>query len=120
MASGGVATLDVTIIQTATYNVIAQSKGGDPDNVVMAGAHTDSVQAGPGINDNGSGTISILEVAVKLANFSTNNAVRFGWWSGEEEGLLGATHYVSELSQEEQDKIRLYLNFDMVASPNFV
>lgn len=55
-----------------------------------------------------------------MAKFSTKNAIRFGWWSGEEEGLLGAEHYVSTLSQDERDKIRLYINFDMIASPNFV
>lgn len=103
-----------------SYNVIATTKGGDKDNVLAVGAHTDSVQAGPGINDNGSGTIGILEVALQLAKFSTKNAIRFGFWSGEEEGLLGAEHYVTTLAQEERDKIRLYLNFDMIASPNFV
>lgn len=100
--------------------MIAQTKGGDKENVLAVGAHTDSVQAGPGINDNGSGSIGILEVALQLSKFSTNNAIRFGWWSGEEEGLLGAEHYVTILPQEERDKIRLYINFDMIASPNFV
>lgn len=100
--------------------MIAQTKTGDKENVVMVGAHTDSVEAGPGINDNGSGTIGILENALALTEFSVNNAVRFGWWSGEEEGLLGSEFYVANLSQEEQDKLRIYLNFDMIASPNFV
>lgn len=103
-----------------SYNVIAETKGGDHNNVLMLGAHTDSVEAGPGINDNGSGTIGILEVALQLTKFAVNNAVRFGWWSGEEEGLLGATYYVSQLTPEENKKIRLYMNFDMIASPNFV
>ncbi|KAI9047093.1 hypothetical protein LZ554_009166 [Drepanopeziza brunnea f. sp. 'monogermtubi'] len=119
-ASLPMASLEVQVINTVTYNVIAQTKGGDSENVLMVGSHTDSVEAGPGINDNGSGTIGILEVALQLAKFSTNNAVRFGWWSGEEDGLLGAEHYVAELPQEERDKIRIYLNFDMIASPNFV
>jgi Zn-dependent M28 family amino/carboxypeptidase len=74
---------------------------------------------GPGINDNGSGTISILEIAIQLTNFTINNAVRFSWWSAEEEGLLGATYYVSTLSHPELDKIRLFLDFDMMASPNY-
>ncbi|KAH9209276.1 putative leucine aminopeptidase 2 [Leptodontidium sp. 2 PMI_412] len=120
VASGGTASLNVIVTVVGTYNVIAETKGGDHENVIMAGAHTDSVEAGPGINDNGSGTIGILEVALKLTAFSTTNAVRFGWWSGEEEGLLGAEHYVANLSDEEAKKIRLYLNFDMIASPNFV
>jgi Zn-dependent M28 family amino/carboxypeptidase len=100
--------------------VVAQTRGGDPNNVLVVGGHTDSVAAGPGINDNGSGSIGILEVAIQLSKFSTNNAIRFGWWSAEEEGLLGAEHYVSTLPQSELDKIRLYINFDMIASPNFV
>ncbi|KAF2462418.1 hypothetical protein BDY21DRAFT_331354 [Lineolata rhizophorae] len=107
-------------IKAFTNNVIAQSKCGDQDDLLMLGAHTDSVAAGPGINDNGSGSIGILEVAIQLAKYGVNNAVRFGWWSGEEEGLLGSTYYVSQLTDEEIAKIRLYLNFDMIASPNYV
>lgn len=102
-----------------TINVIAQTKNGDPNNVIMVGAHADSVDAGPGINDNGSGSIGILEVALNLAKYRTNNAVRFAWWSAEEFGLLGSEYYVRTLPKEEQDKIRLYLNFDMIASPNY-
>ena len=104
-----------------TYNVIAETKGGDHNNVVFLGAHTDSVEAGPGINDDGSGTIGNLEVAKALSKFSTTNAVRFGFWTAEEFGLLGSTYYVSQLNQsaEEIAKVRLYLNFDMTASPNY-
>lgn len=76
--------------------------------------------SGPGINDNGSGTIALLEIAKQLTAFSTNNAVRFGWWSAEEVGLVGSTAYVEDLSPEELAKITLYLNFDMLASPNYV
>ncbi|KAK8205723.1 hypothetical protein IWZ01DRAFT_52635 [Phyllosticta capitalensis] len=111
----------VSIIENrTTNNVIAQTKGGDANNVLMLGAHADSVDAGPGINDDGSGSIGILEVALQLAQFSVNNAVRFAWWSAEEFGLLGSTHYVETASTATLDKIRLYLNFDMIASPNFI
>jgi Zn-dependent M28 family amino/carboxypeptidase len=82
------------------------------------GAHSDSVPEGPGINDNGSGSAAILEVAIQLSKFAIKNRVRFGWWTAEEEGLLGAEQYVGLLSPEELFKIRLYLNFDMVASGN--
>ncbi|KAG8161227.1 hypothetical protein KVR01_009491 [Diaporthe batatas] len=101
------------------YNVIAQTKGGDPNNVLQLGAHMDSVAAGPGINDNASGGIALLAIAYDLAkeNYTVNNAVRFSWWSAEEEGLIGSQHYVNGLSEEERQKIRLYLNFDMIASP---
>lgn len=104
---------------STTFNVIAETIGGDHDNVIHMSGHSDSVAAGPGINDNGSGTISLLEVAIQLTNFSVTNAVRFSWWSGEEEGLLGATYYVSQQPQSELDKIRLMLDFDMMASPNY-
>ena len=103
-----------------SYNVIAQTKGGDANNVLVLTAHTDSVDAGPGINDNGSGSIGLLEIAVQLARFSVDNAIRFVWVAAEEFGLLGSTYYVSQLSEEERNKIRLELNFDMIASPNFV
>lgn len=101
-------------------NVIAQSKWGNPSNVVMAGAHLDSVQAGPGINDNGSGSAAILEVAEQMAKVKPTNAVRFAWWGAEESGLIGSNEYVAGLSEAEKDKIALYLNFDMVGSPNHV
>jgi Zn-dependent M28 family amino/carboxypeptidase len=110
--------LTSTVKNATTYNVIAQTTAGDQDNVIHIGGHSDSVAAGPGINDNGSGTISILEIALQLTKFTVNNAVRFSWWSAEEAGLLGATYYVLQLSQEEKDKIRLFLDFDMMASPN--
>lgn len=88
--------------------------------MVMLGAHTDSVEAGPGINDNGSGTIGLLAIARALTHFKLNNAVRFGWWTAEEFGLLGSEFYVNSLSEKELEKVRLYLNFDMIASPNYV
>ncbi|KAJ3565250.1 hypothetical protein NP233_g7753 [Leucocoprinus birnbaumii] len=102
-----------------TANVVATTKIGDHDNVITIGGHTDSVPEGPGINDNGSGSMAVLELARQLPNFKVNNAVRFGFWAGEEFGLLGAKHYAEHLSKEETSKIALYLNFDMLASPNF-
>ena len=103
-----------------TSNVIAESKSGDPNNVIMAGAHLDSVNAGPGIQDNGSGSAAILEVAEQMAKVNPRNKVRFAWWGAEESGLVGSTYYVNNLSPEEQAKITLYLNFDMIGSPNHV
>lgn len=101
-----------------SWNVIAQTKRGNPRNVVMLGAHSDSVDAGPGINDNGSGSIGLLTVAKALTHFRVNNAVRFGWWTAEEFGLLGSEYYVEHLSPAELEKVRLYMNFDMIGSPN--
>jgi Zn-dependent M28 family amino/carboxypeptidase len=85
----------------------------------MIGAHLDSVNAGPGIQDNGSGSAAILETALQMAKVKPRNKVRFAWWGAEESGLVGSTHYVNSLSQEELDSIALYLNFDMIASPNY-
>ena len=106
---------------TATsYNVIAETPQGNPNNVIMVGAHLDSVNAGPGIQDNGSGSAAILETAVQMAKVKPRNKVRFAWWGAEESGLVGSTYYVENLPQEEIDKIALYLNFDMIGSPNYV
>ncbi|MGR0220437.1 M28 family peptidase [Agromyces sp. ZXT2-6] len=101
-------------------NVIAEKTGVNDDNVVMAGAHLDSVQAGPGINDNGSGSAALLDLAEKISKLEPQNTIRLAWWGAEESGLIGSEEYVAELSQEEQDRIALYLNFDMVASPNYI
>ncbi|KAL8764865.1 MAG: hypothetical protein Q9209_007849 [Squamulea sp. 1 TL-2023] len=123
LTGGATLVADINVISIrenrTTYNVIAQTKGGDPNNVLVLTAHTDSVDEGPGINDNGSGTVGILEVAIQLAKYSVNNAIRFVWVSAEEFGLLGSEFYVASLSDAEKAKIRLDLNFDMIASPNY-
>jgi Zn-dependent M28 family amino/carboxypeptidase len=103
-----------------TFNVLAEKTGRNDENVVMAGAHLDSVLAGPGINDNGSGSAAILEAAEQLAHVTPQNTLRFAWWGAEESGLVGSTNYVNGLSQAEKDRIALYLNFDMVGSPNYI
>jgi Zn-dependent M28 family amino/carboxypeptidase len=109
--------------QRSTPNVVAETPGGDPHDVVMLGAHLDSVPAGPGINDNGSGSAALIETALQLAKADKHgrhpNKVRFALWSAEELGLLGADHYVQQLSPEQREDISLYLNFDMIASPNY-
>ncbi len=104
----------------STSNVLAESRGGNPANVVMVGAHLDSVAEGPGINDNGSGTAAILETAQQMAKVSPRNKVRFALWGAEEAGLVGSYEYVFGLSDEERAKIAMYLNFDMIGSPNYV
>ncbi|MFF3019844.1 M28 family metallopeptidase [Streptomyces sp. NPDC057939] len=115
-------TLDIRELREnrKTYNVIAETKGGDENNTVFLGAHLDSVAAGPGINDNGSGSAGILQVAQRLASQQTKikNKVKFGWWSAEEYGLLGSEAYVASLTEEQKKQIKLYLNFDMIGSPN--
>ena len=107
-----------------TYNVIAESTKGNRKNVVMAGAHLDSVGGGEGINDNGSGSAALLEAAEAMAKGRTpKNRLRFAWWGAEELGLLGSEYYVADMAENQPkkfQKIALYLNFDMVASPNYV
>ncbi|WP_103961602.1 M28 family peptidase [Nonomuraea solani] len=115
-----------TVLQSFTYNgatgynVIADWPGGDPNDILMTGAHLDSVTAGPGINDNGSGSASILETALEVARQSLQPAkhLRFAWWGAEELGLRGSQFYVNNLPAAERARIKGYLNFDMVGSPN--
>ncbi|ONI85076.1 hypothetical protein ALI22I_32100 [Saccharothrix sp. ALI-22-I] len=112
--------VDFTSETRTSWNVFAESRDGLADNTVMAGAHLDGVQDGAGINDNGTGSAALLEIAVRMAKVKTNNLVRFAWWGAEEEGLLGSEHYIATLPQAERDRIALYLNFDMVGSPNYL
>lgn len=115
---------DTTNETKTTYNVTAETAKGDPNNVVMAGAHLDSVDGGAGINDNGSGSATILTVAEELAKAKKlTNKVRFAWWGAEEAGLLGSQHWVYDMYDNNPsalEDISLYLNFDMVGSPNYV
>jgi Zn-dependent M28 family amino/carboxypeptidase len=100
-------------------NVIAQTKTGSTSDVVMSGAHLDSVPEGPGINDNGSGVAAVLETALQLGSSpGIHNAVRFGFWGAEELGLIGSRKYVQSLDINALKDIALYMNFDMLASPN--
>jgi Zn-dependent M28 family amino/carboxypeptidase len=105
-----------------TKNILADSRRGDPDKVVVAGAHLDSVVPGPGINDNGSGSSTILEIAEEMAELGIRprQQLRFAFWGAEESGLLGSEHYVSQLSDEELQAIWANLNFGMLGLPNYV
>ena len=126
LAAGAVnLTVDLRTLveQRETFNVIAETKRGDADNVIMLGSHLDSVVGGAGINDNASGTSTILTVAEEIASpkYKLDGKVRFAWWGAEETGLVGSTFYVNELAKTPgalQD-IATYLNFDMLGSPNF-
>jgi Zn-dependent M28 family amino/carboxypeptidase len=113
---------DTAVVTTATSNVIADTPGGRNDRVVVVGAHLDSVREGPGINDNGSGSSTILEIALQLAKLNINpvNKIRFAFWGAEEDGLIGSQFYVDHLPRRELNNLLLNLNFDMVGSPNFV
>jgi Zn-dependent M28 family amino/carboxypeptidase len=111
--------LNAGVRNERTRNVIAQTKTGSTANVVAVGAHLDSVPDGPGINDNGSGVAAVLETALQLGNSpQVSNAVRFGFWGAEELGLLGSKNYIQSLNVDALKDIALYLNFDMLGSPN--
>ena len=112
-----------TLIEPRTSsNVIAEWPFGRRDRVVMAGAHLDSVTEGPGINDNGSGSSVLLEIAEEISDLGIKprNRIRLAFWGAEEAGLVGSTYYVSQLSARQLKNISVYLNFDMIGSPNFV
>ncbi|MFI5997808.1 M28 family metallopeptidase [Streptomyces sp. NPDC051362] len=102
------------------YNLIADWPGGDTGRVVMAGSHLDSVTAGPGINDNGSGSAAVLETALAVARstYQPTKHLRFAWWGAEELGMVGSRYYVNSLTTANRAKISGYLNFDMIGSPN--
>lgn len=112
-------------LERQTTNVIADlpRKTKNPDQVVVVGAHLDSVAEGPGINDNGTGTAGTLEIAKQFAKSGltkkAQRPVRFAFWGAEEKGLLGAYHYVENLTDEQRDSIYANLNFDMIGSTNF-
>ncbi|MEV7512896.1 M28 family metallopeptidase [Streptomyces sp. NPDC090085] len=120
-AAGFTTTLQTFTSSGATgYNLIADWPGGDPNSVLMAGAHLDSVSSGAGINDNGSGSAAVLEtaLAVSRAGLQPTKHLRFGWWGAEELGLIGSKYYVNNLPSAERAKFAGYLNFDMIGSPN--
>ncbi|MFG3526570.1 M20/M25/M40 family metallo-hydrolase [Streptomyces sp. NPDC047917] len=105
----------------ATGNsLIADWPGGDPDHVLMTGAHLDSVKEGPGINDNGSGSAAVLATALQVAKtgLKPERHLRFAWWGAEEPGLIGSAQYVRKLSAAERRRIDVYLNFDQAGSRN--
>jgi Zn-dependent M28 family amino/carboxypeptidase len=105
-----------------TWNLLADSAGGDTDQTLVVGSHLDSVVEGPGINDDGSGSATDLEVALQIAKLDLNprRHLRFAFWGAEEAGLLGSEHYVDSLTGTEISQIYANLNFDMLASPNYV
>jgi Zn-dependent M28 family amino/carboxypeptidase len=120
--SGPVLTVDVKLIDDpnrSDWNVIADSKGGDPNNVLVVDAHLDAIY-GAGMLDNASGSATILDIAQQLKNTNTRNKLRFIWFGGEELGLLGSDYYVNTLPADELAKIKFDLDADVTATPNYV
>ena len=119
---GPVLTVDVKAIEDpnrSDWNVIADSKGGDPNNILVIDAHLDAIY-GAGMLDNASGSAAILDIAQQLRNTHTRNKLRFIWFGGEELGLLGSDHYVNTLPAAELAKIKFDLDADVLATPNYV
>jgi hypothetical protein len=110
-----------SVTEHDTYNVLAYTSAGRNSSIIVSGTHLDSVPAGPGINDNGSGSSANLEMAIQLAKLglSLQNKVLFAWWGAEELGLFGSTHFVLNLDEEELPNFACDLNFDMIGSPNY-
>jgi len=113
--------VNAVIGKRLTRNVLADTAFNSDSSFIIVGAHLDSVPEGPGINDNGSGSAVVLEAALRLAQGSTQarGGVRFAFWGAEERGLIGSRHHVGSLSEEVRRHIALYINLDMVGSPNF-
>ena len=114
-------TIDAQVKDRFLPQVLAETQGGSPNRVVVAGAHLDSVAAGPGVNDDGSGTSAQLEIAKQIAahRLVPNQKIRFMWFGGEEEGLIGSEYYAEHLSQDDADRIMVMIDTDMISSPNF-
>lgn len=106
------------LVTGTDYNLIAESPYGDPQHVVVADAHLDSI-FGAGILDNASGSASLLEIALKLAKTPTTNKLRFIWFGGEELGLLGSRYYTKNLTKAERKRIRFDIDVDVTATPNY-
>ena len=123
-ARGGAAVrLEVNAVtgKRLTRNVLADTGWNSDSSLIIVGAHLDSVPEGPGINDNGSGSAVVLEAALRLSQGPTRarSGIRFAFWGAEERGLIGSRHHLGSLSEEVRRHIALYINLDMVGSPNF-
>jgi Zn-dependent M28 family amino/carboxypeptidase len=113
--------VDAIAGKRSSRNVLTEPNPGGSGPLIVVGAHLDSVPEGPGINDNGSGAAAVLEAALALADKSAGGPanVQFAFWGAEERGLVGSRHHVGALSEEERRNIGVYINLDMVGSPNF-
>jgi Zn-dependent M28 family amino/carboxypeptidase len=109
-------TVDAGMSTGTASNVVATRPGGS--RTIVIGGHFDSVAAGPGANDNGSGTAVALELARVLAQSNTPFTLKFVGFDAEEIGLLGSRHYVEQLSEAERRSIVAMVNLDMVGVGN--
>ena len=101
------------------YNVIAESKEGDPNHVLVVDAHLDAIY-GAGMLDNASGSATVLDIAQQMKNVKPRNKLRFIWFGGEELGLLGSSFYLNNLTSAELGRIGYDLDADVTATPNYI
>ena len=116
--AGSVARVRADQVTVSSENILAELAGRS-ENVIMAGAALDSWPDSPGINANGSGAAVLLEVAENLSHTRLDHTLRVAWWGGYAAGLQGSGQYVMGLSASELDAIALYLDFNVVGSPNY-
>jgi aminopeptidase YwaD len=105
-------------VRTETYltqNVVADWRGTGED-VVVLGAHYDTVAAVAGASDNTSGAAVLLALARELPQVPHPFRLRFIAFGSEELGLKGSQFYVDSLSAEERRRIVAMLNFDALGS----
>lgn len=101
-----------------TANVIATLKGTvNPELVYVVSSHYDSVVAGPGADDDSSGTAALLEAARVMADHPMPATIVFASFTGEEGGLLGSREFVRR-AVESKMKIAGALNNDMIGYSN--
>ena len=117
-------------VSGSSVNVIGETPWGDPDHVVMLGGHLDSAVDGPGINDDGSGTMTVLAIARALTSLAGTGKgpgtpppapawkVRVALWTGEEIGLAGSLAWVGRSDAPPLRSIAAYVNLDMLGSRN--
>jgi Zn-dependent M28 family amino/carboxypeptidase len=113
---------DVNLTQRIDYDILAETEAGDPTKILQVGAHIDGVAAGPGINDDGSGTSMNLTIAhqIKKLGLVPQYKIRFGWFSGEEQGLFGSQYLVNQINSRDLSSVVGMLDYDMIASTNYV
>jgi Zn-dependent M28 family amino/carboxypeptidase len=104
-------------VRTTAQNVIADSPRAARAPTLMVGGHLDSVTAGAGIDDNGTGVAALLELAEALQRLESRHHVRFGFWGAEESGLHGSRAYTRVASNRRA--VVGYLNFDMLGAQNY-
>lgn len=100
----GVTTTNIIVTKTGTLY---------PDTYVIIDGHYDT-KNGPGANDNGSGTVILLEIARLIKDIPTEYSVKFIHFSAEEIGLEGSEHYVANVANPSNMDIKVLFNIDQV------